>query len=430
MLKKGVQERYTQNGEALRRYDGFLHHMLQADVNRLGEMQSRWANLSRQLQQLDGRFRIARNQIPDDGSMEVLKETTPMTRQDDYYGGTSSGSGSNSRLDSGSAHKPALSRTGSRSPVTEMHRTIRRQSSTVSQGAPGEKPRWDVGTRPPPVPNVPAMYQTPSSRRLSTFGPRPPAPRSPTPSSSSVTSGSRISVPGSRIPVRSPTTFTGTRSELVVPSLSSTNSNDNILAGASRRQTLGPDSYLTPTRPRASAPFSIPRSTTPSLAPRAASYGATLGPGARSEPRRTLGRNPPSSFRSTTPTPSRPSSRMSTSSFLVSTAALHPFEPSKYDLLDQEVQKVIQSTEFKLFVARLDVPLKRGQMKRDDEEWKGEFAFGAGERSSSVKLLKLVGRAMDGGNVRMKVMCRVAGAWQELSAVLRDRMARAPAQSP
>jgi hypothetical protein len=392
-------------------------------------MQSRWATLSRQLQQLDGRFRIARNQVPDDGSMEVLKETTPMTRQDEYYGGTSSGSGSNGRLDPGSAHKPALSRTGSRSPVTEMHRTIRRQSSIVSQGAPGEKPRWDIGTRPPPVPNVPAMHQTPSSRRLSTFGPKPPAPRSPTPSSSSVTSGSRISVPGSRIPVRSPTA-TGTRSELLVPSFPSSNSNENILAGTSRRQTLGPDSYLTPTRPRASVPFSLPRSTTPSLAPRAASYGATLGPGVRSEPRRTLGRNPPSSFRSTTPTPSRPSSRMSASSFLVSTAALNPFEPSKYDLLDQEVQKVLQSTEFKLFVARLDAPLKRGQRKRDDEEWKGEFVFGAGERSSSVKLLKLVGRAMDGGNVRMKVMCRVAGAWQELSAVLRDRMARAPAQSP
>jgi hypothetical protein len=120
---------------------------------------------------------------------------------------------------------------------------------------------------------------------------------------------------------------------------------------------------------------------------------------------------------------------MSASSFMVSAAALNPFEPSKYDLLDQEVQKMIISTEFKLFVARLDVPLKRGQRKRDDEEWKGEFVFGAGERSSSVKLLRLVGRAMDGGNVRMRVMCRVAGAWQELSVVLKDRMARAP-QSP
>lgn len=90
---------------------------------------------------------------------------------------------------------------------------------------------------------------------------------------------------------------------------------------------------------------------------------------------------------------------------------------------------MMQATEFNLFVARLDPALKRGQRKRDDEEWKGEFVFGAGERSSSVKLLKLVGRAMDGGQVRTKVMCRVAGAWQELSAVLKDRMARAP-QSP
>lgn len=357
----------------------------------------------------------------------MLNEPAPSTiRQDDHFGGNSNG-----RLepDAGVRYsKPALSRTGSRSPVAEMTRTIRRQSSNISQGNTGEKPRWDVGTRPPPVPTVPPMYQTPSSRRLSTFGPRPPAPRSPTPSSSSVTSGSRISAPGSRIPVRSPPP-TGTRSELVVPSFTSSNSHESLLAGTSRRQTLGPDSYLTPTRPRQSVPFSLPRSTTPSLAPRSTSYGATLGPGIRSEPRRQLGRNPPSSFRSTTPTPSRPSSRMSASSFLVSAAALNPFEPSKYDLLDQEVQKVIESSECKLFVARLDPALKRGQRKRDDEEWKGEFVFGAGERSSSVKLLKLVGRAMDGGVVRTKVMCRVAGAWQELSAVLKDRQAKAP-QSP
>jgi len=119
---------------------------------------------------------------------------------------------------------------------------------------------------------------------------------------------------------------------------------------------------------------------------------------------------------------------MSASSFMVSAAALNPFEPSKYDLLDQEVYKIIQQCDFRLFVARLDPALKRGQRKRDDEEWKGEFVFGAGERSSSVKLLKLVGRAMDGGQVRMKCMCRVAGAWTELSAVLRDRVERAPAE--
>jgi hypothetical protein len=107
---------------------------------------------------------------------------------------------------------------------------------------------------------------------------------------------------------------------------------------------------------------------------------------------------------------------------------LHPFEPSKFDLLDQEVSKILEQVGFNLFVARLDPALKRGQRKRDDEEWKGEFVFGAGERSSSVKLLKLVGRAMDGGQVRMKCMCRVAGAWRELSAVLQERLARASAQ--
>ena len=185
----------------------------------------------------------------------------------------------------------------------------------------------------------------------------------------------------------------------------------------------GPPSLRTPPRPRQSVPATLPRATTPLVGQRASSYGPLITP--RSEPRRTLGRNPPSSFRAQTPTPSRPSSRMSIGSFVPPTAALKPFEPSKYDFLDQEVQRLIDDVGFRLFVARLDPAMKKGQRRRDDEEWKGEFVFGAGERSSSVKLLKLVGRASDGSQTRTKCMCRIAGAWHDLSTILRDRVARA-----
>lgn len=81
-------------------------------------------------------------------------------------------------------------------------------------------------------------------------------------------------------------------------------------------------------------------------------------------------------------------------------------------------------TGFDLFVARLDEPLKRGQRKREDEEWKGEYVFGAGERSSSVKLLKIAGRDRGKGGVeeqRVKCLARVGGAWIDLESLLRSR---------
>lgn len=102
---------------------------------------------------------------------------------------------------------------------------------------------------------------------------------------------------------------------------------------------------------------------------------------------------------------------------------LTPFQPSKYDLLDAHVASLLEKTQFDLFVARLDPPLKQGQRRRDDEEWKGEYVFGAGERSTSVKLLKLAGRQSQGGEQVVKCLVRVGGAWVELERLLRERMA-------
>jgi hypothetical protein len=109
--------------------------------------------------------------------------------------------------------------------------------------------------------------------------------------------------------------------------------------------------------------------------------------------------------------PQRPSSRVSAASVASShiPAAGRPFAPSKYDLLDQEVQKVIDQVQPNILITRLDQPLRRGQRRADGEPWTGEFVFGGGERSASVKLLELPGRGPPGAPKRVKVMVRIGG---------------------
>jgi hypothetical protein len=106
---------------------------------------------------------------------------------------------------------------------------------------------------------------------------------------------------------------------------------------------------------------------------------------------------------------------------------LQPFEPSKYDLLDTHVQGILEQVGWDMLTSRLDPPLKRGQRKREDEEWKGDFVFGAGEKPTSVKLLKLNTRGSGGKEVKMKCLVRVAGQWHDLALVLTKRKEAATA---
>ncbi|EIW68870.1 hypothetical protein TREMEDRAFT_57027 [Tremella mesenterica DSM 1558] len=108
-------------------------------------------------------------------------------------------------------------------------------------------------------------------------------------------------------------------------------------------------------------------------------------------------------------------------SYAAQSGPMQLFQPSKYDLLDQEVAKVIDAVGFDGFVSRLDEPVKRGQRVPDHMEWKGEFLFGAGEKVSGVKLLKLQGRAAELRGTNWKVMIRVGGAWVDLADELRRR---------
>ncbi|BEJ06766.1 hypothetical protein CcaverHIS641_0400350 [Cutaneotrichosporon cavernicola] len=88
---------------------------------------------------------------------------------------------------------------------------------------------------------------------------------------------------------------------------------------------------------------------------------------------------------------------------------------------DKEVQKVIDLVQPNILIRRLDPPLRRGQRKAEGEPWAGEFVFGGGERSTSVKLLELPGRGPPGAPRRVKVMVRVGGAWSDLKVHLQKK---------
>jgi hypothetical protein len=98
---------------------------------------------------------------------------------------------------------------------------------------------------------------------------------------------------------------------------------------------------------------------------------------------------------------------------------LVPFVPSRYDLLDGCVAQILADAAFEHFVARVDAPLKKGQRKGENEEWKGTFVFGAAhERGTPVKMMQLASK--DGGKVS-KVLARRAGQWVPLKDILEER---------
>jgi hypothetical protein len=103
------------------------------------------------------------------------------------------------------------------------------------------------------------------------------------------------------------------------------------------------------------------------------------------------------------------------SSVTMANVELQPFVPSKYDLLDQEVQKVIDAVQPGIFIGRIDQSLRRGQRKGEEAIWTGEFLFGAGARPTPVKLLELGSRMGPGSGKRVKCMIRVGGGELHMS---------------
>ncbi|WWD16634.1 hypothetical protein CI109_101064 [Kwoniella shandongensis] len=461
MIERSISERPVKNGEALRRFS---------------EMSQQWIALQKHLQQLEARIRLIVSQnsqmkyLASPGDVEVLADLTSP------YGS------SESRLDyfGHDDDKPPYSNQLGRGPPGS-HR------SSVSSNVSSSSTRSMLGRHPPASPSmrpIPSNFSPENTLRPQSQRTRAPVVLngsirngneamttpvsrrtnsasqllrsvSPTPSTTSVTS--TASRRQSRIPVYSPT---GSRAvispahsdfgeERLIPGLTVSNSHSQTLLtepssiGRTRRTSQGQGhlersrmGLKTPesTRPRLSSSFSAfqprPSVGTPTMGSRTYSTGTTP----RTAPtggRQSLARAPPSSFRLTSPTPngsSRPSSRLSMMSYSnFDSKTLQPFQPSRYDLLDQEVAKILEQEKFDLFVGRLDAPLKKGQRRTDNEEWKGEYLFGAGEKPTSVKLLKLAGggRVGSGKEIRMKCLVRVGGAWHDLGGVLRKRKAEA-----
>lgn len=273
---------------------------------------------------------------------------------------------------------PKSQRAGSITPNAQSSVKRIRPRPSLPVASPLDRPRWNSSTRPLEPPPTPPALRRPSQGSQNSLGMSASIGRRPsqaslgsgygTPSIRRVSTPTFPSPPGSTVPRMPHTT----------PRKSDPN---------------------TPTRPRTTG--------RPSFGP-------------------SLGRGPPSAFRVVSPAPSmphRPSSRMSIGSMASSHVPVpgRPFVPSKYDMLDQEVQKVIDLVQPNILIKRLDQPLRRGQRKAEGEPWAGEFVFGGGERSSSVKLLELPGRGPPGAPRRVKVMVRVGGAWSDLMVHLQKK---------
>lgn len=395
-------------------------------------MSQRWSTLQKQLQQLDTRIRmvIARHesqttqQDPSEsfngsslgvslGHSSLTPVKPGMKHRSSISSGTSAAS-SNQTTSTGQYTSPAVSRIGkvdARSYLSPDP-TLRRKSSFVSDAAPAVPPQRSI-----------SGGVTPTTRRLTSYGRAETA--SPTPSQVSMTSSIQSKPSGSRIPIASPKSANSS-THAQRPSITS-------LAVPPARGDR--DSMRTPEPQRARpslgyGSMTAPRPSLGATGPRTSSFGT--GP--------RLSRAPPSSFRSITPTPSafgggRPSSRMSVNSYAQSAVApvnLQPFQPSRYDLLDTTVQGIIEETGFDLFVSRIDPAMKRGQRRSENEEWKGEYVFGAGQKVSPVKLLKLAARtsasATAGDGARTKCLVRVKGQWVDLAGLLRQRLDEMPKQ--
>lgn len=356
---------------------------------RYDEVLNRWTEVRNRLHQLDTRVKLVLSgpksiNYEDTEHVEILN--SPPRNNREYVISDRPPTNHRASFSSASSSQQSsrISSTNGAPTLSPRPEPLRHKSSFISAVSSSTVRTSDRPPQPGTVP-TPANRRTSSASSAGRFNIA-----SPTPSASSLASRSRL-------PVSSP-----------VPRLS-------LSRPAAQGDLRSEQAMSTPSRPRPSATFSgasVPR---PSLTP---SFSRTSTGGTRTP------RGPPSSFRSFTPTPAgRPSSRMSMASQAPSGMApanLQPFNPSSYDLLDTIVQKTIDDVGFDRFVARVDPPLRKGQRKRDDEEWKGEYVFGAGQKTSSVKLLKLAGRGPAEGP-RLKCLVRAQGAWKDLSSLLEER---------
>lgn len=453
MMDKSVSDRPVKNGEALRR---------------LNDMTERWATMQKHLQQLESKMSMVMQQYdPDfapDDSMELLSP-------DGYFGGsptissshsssqdtstplhrvTSGGSMTSMSSFGGSSFSAPYASSNSHHKLQNNHHKL--QSSQINSQNDRHLHSSHYGnsgyainhTSPTYVPTprglsksvstmnvraAAAQQRTPSRQQL-----RPPSRSGPRPSLSSsqsvATSLSALASPSDRLR-RVGQTSIPQLSSFGSPATPANGSNGRRFNLASstiserttpgpwnrRAMTPGPGVGLSPPSSLSGAPQR--RGGMNALPPMPRSVGRPSF--ASSHGNRSM--TGPSSFRPASPASvGRPSSRASVKSSLSTRmtpvhVGIQPFRPSKYDELDIAVQMVLDQVQSQIFVARLDPPLRRGQQKATGE-WTGEFVFGYGERSNSIKLLEMKSR---GPESRFKVMVRDGGAWHDLGPFLTKR---------
>ena len=435
-------------------------------------MQNSWNALQRQVQQLDAKVRLLTSSthasLPSaSGDVEIISEqfSPDALSPHDYFGvlpGPKADTrNAKSRNSSAGSKAPTVSASSFPTPATHQSsgtlspemvpHSLRRRPSRLSDSpattsrVETSRPPWNASPKPSPDP-----HQTSNTERFPSYGSQYSRGVSPTPSSPSTTSSiaSRPNAVGSRIPVISPkkkSVAAATHRYVDVPGLSvSISHSQTFLSEAStsthNRNHLNHASEMPKTpEPRSSLPRTVSSAhqLRSIMTPTAGYRSFSLGNAPQTAPNfaKSSYRAPPSSFRARTPTPggasTRPSSRLSMGSYSnFDSSYLQPFQPSKYDLLDQHVRAIVEEIAFDLFVGRVDPPLRKGQSQKDDEEWKGVYVFGAGEKPLGVKLLKLAGRSGPSGSEKPRTKClvRVGGAWQDLTGLLKKRKADAPQQ--
>ncbi|PPQ96279.1 hypothetical protein CVT26_005666 [Gymnopilus dilepis] len=137
---------------------------------------------------------------------------------------------------------------------------------------------------------------------------------------------------------------------------------------------------------------------------------------------------PPSSFRdgSTSRAPSRPGSRAGAYTPSMDQLPMHEYVPSNpLDPLDAEVAKVVNGIAHGLLVERVDPPLRKGQIPKEGEEVKAQYAFSnaLSRKVVTCRLTTLTRLGKEGSSTTKKVMCRVGGGWQDLSHYILNRQA-------
>lgn len=446
LMDRSITDRPVKNGEALRRY---------SDTARL------WQILQKNLRELEGRIRLVLSHRSPSGSLQGSSDYEDLMSEKPPFASSAISDDSCNHFTDGQSppfapsHSQRSSSWSSNGASGSLQAAILPPTHTAageSNGhpAPGKKrlsmlpgPSGGPGSYGSPAfrsvsaaasaqPSDP--MRTPTARRfVSQALPVRAGAASPSPGHSSGMSSARPAASGSRIPMLSPSRSTA-------PPFPGPSAHAARAPSAASART-----DMLPPRQTFGSPAPAPRTRTISgLSSRGAGAPSTpssrmsdigLPPRGSSAPRQSLGRAPPSSYRGATPTPTpssfrspgpRPSSRMSVGSraaSVIAPASLAPFHPSKYDLLDQHVARIVAEEGFNLFVSRIDTSLQKTQRKRDDEEWKGEYVFGAGQKTSSVKLLKLAGRPRLGDDgPRVKVMARTGGQWVDLPLLLRTRL--------